>query len=142
MSRWRHEALKRLPQLQKVIAEADNVMALWIELRYEFENAYRQDPPDEKTIAAIYSYADCCLRAPRGPDAAHDPSTAVTISFHEEIPTIPAARDDMPRWFTYPEVANNRVVFGYLIDDRELESLLAHMQKNRHRYQPRASISQ
>jgi len=141
MSRWRHEALKRLPQLQKVIAQADSVMALWIELVCIFEKAYRCDPPDEKTIAAIYSYADWCIQAPRRPDAGHDPLTAVIVCFYEDIPTIRPARDDMPRWFSYTEVADNPSVFGYMIDQHELESLLGYMQKNRHRYQPRASIA-
>lgn len=140
MSRWRGEALKKLPHLQKVIAEADSVMLLWIELICAFERAYHCDPPDEKTIAAIYSYADWCLRAPRRPDAGHDPSSAVIVCFYEDIPTIRPARDDMPRWFTYAEVANNRPVFGYMLEEDELESLLRHMDKNRHRYQPRASI--
>ena len=140
MSRWRGEAFNRLPQLQKVIAEADSVMALWIELVCVFEKAYRCDPPDEKTIAAIYSYADWCIQAPRRPDAGHDPLSAVTVCFYEDIPTIRQARDDMPRWFKYSEIADNPSVFGHSISHEEFQSLLLYMDKNRRRYQPRASI--
>lgn len=140
MSRWRREALKRLPQLQKVIAEADSVMALWIELRCEFEKAYRRDPPDEETVAGIYAYADWCIQAPRRPDAGHDPCSAVIVCLQEDIPAIRPARDDMPRWFKYSEIADNPSVFGYSISTEAFQSLLRHMDKNRHRYQPRASL--
>jgi hypothetical protein len=139
MARWRAEALQRLPELRDVITSADSVMALWIELLSAFEKAYRSDPWDESLIGRIYSFADWCMNAPRGPDAGHDPMSAVTVAFYEDIPAFKPARDDMPRWFPYAEVANNRQVFAYLIGDEKYDELVKHMAKNRHRYQPRPS---
>ena len=111
--------------------------ALWIELQFAFEKAYRADPPDEAMIARIYSFADWCVQAPRGPDAGHDPMTAVTVAFYEHIPNFKPAREDMPRWFRYSEVTNNWQVFSYHLGDEEFDALLKHMAKNQHRHQPR-----
>lgn len=133
MARWRAEALERLPELRQVITSADDVMALWTELEPAFEKAYRTEPPDESLIARIYGFADWCLRASRGPDAGHDPLSAV-ILFYEDIPAFRPAREDMPPWFPYSEVAENRQVFSYRIGDKEYEELVAYMAKNRHRY--------
>jgi hypothetical protein len=137
MARWRAEAIKRLPELQKVIASSDSVLALWAELFYAFEDAYRADLPDESLIARIYSFADWCVEAPRGRDASHDPVTAVTVCFYEMVPTCRPARDDMPRWFEYSEVAENKQVFAYMIGDEQYGELLKYMAKHQNRYQPR-----
>jgi hypothetical protein len=137
MAKWRAEAIQRLPELRRVIAEAETVMAAWIELRMAFEDAYEAEPPDDSLIARIYSFADWCLDAPRNADAGRDPFTAVLVAFYEDIPTIKAARDDMPRWFTYDEVARNRQVFSYHLRPEEFDALVLHMARNRHRYVPR-----
>ena len=92
---------------------------------------------DVSLIGRIYSFADWCMQAPRGPDAGHDPMSAVTVAFYEDIPTFKPARDDMPRWFPYAEVANNRQVFAYHIGDAMYDELVEHMAKNRHGYQSR-----
>jgi len=120
-----------------MITSANNVMALWIELWIAFENAYQSQPPDESLIERVYSFADWCTHAPPGADAAHDPLTAVTVAFHEHIPAFDPARDDMPRWFTYSEVAKNREVFSHLIGDERYDELVEYMAKNQHRYFPR-----
>ncbi len=116
-------------------------MAFWIEVGLAFKRAYDQKPPDESLIFRIYSYADWCANARHGPDAGHDPRTAVVVAFFEHIPTIPAAREDMPRWFTYEEVAQNRPNFSYHIGDEEYQCLLRHMRVNRHLYKPRSPQS-
>jgi hypothetical protein len=138
MARWRSAALERLPELREKIAKAENVMSLWIELHLAFEKAYR-DPQNDDLIARIYSYADWCLAARRNDDASHDPLTAVIVAFYEDIPTNKPAREDMPRWFSYAEVANNRHVFAYLIGDDEFDALVKHMAKNRHQFRLRQS---
>ena len=141
MARWRSAAIERLPELREIIASAENVMALWSELTAKFAAAYEAEPRDEDLIARIYAYADWCATAPRCNDAANDPSTAVVIAFYEHIATIPAAREDMPRWFRFEEVADNRKIFCYLIGERECENLLAHMQRNRNRYVKRPPMT-
>lgn len=138
MAKWRAEALARLPELRKKIDAAENVLALWDEIRHAFERAYLEDPRNESLIARVYSYADWCVDAPRASDAAHDPLTAVMVCFYEWIPPFKPARDDMPRWFTYDEIAESRSVFSYMIDAREFGELLRYMDRHRKRYVPRA----
>lgn len=137
MAKWRAEAIQRLPELRRIVADADSVMALWIELLWAFEKAYKAEPPNDSLIARIYSFADWCVDAPRNADAGHDPLTAVVVAFYEDIPKFGPARDDMPRWFRYEEVAENRQIFSYFIGDKEFDALVLHMAKNRHRFVPR-----
>jgi hypothetical protein len=139
MARWRAAAIERLPEFQHVVAAADTVMALWIELGLEFEKAYRER--NESLIGRIYAFADWCLKAPQGPDAGLDPFTAAVVGFYEHIPTIPAARDDMPRWFRSSEVSENKQVFAYLIGEQAYQDLVSYLVKNRHRYVPREGSS-
>jgi hypothetical protein len=137
VARWRAAAIERIPELREVIASAENIFALWIDLSMGFARAYQRKSYDKALVAKIYSFADWCIQAPRGCLAERDPLTAVTVCFYEDIPTIPAARQDMPRWFTYEEVAENRAVFSYLIGDAEYDKLVQYMTANRRRYEPR-----
>jgi hypothetical protein len=139
MARWRVEALKRLPELKEKIESAPQIMAFWIEALHAFEDAYDQKPPDESLISRVYDFADWCEIAPRNPDAERDPLTAVNLCFYEHIPTIPAARADMPKWFTFLEVSENRSIFSYLVGQDDYQQLLQHMQRNRRLYLPRKS---
>jgi hypothetical protein len=68
MAKWRSAAIERLPELRDMISLADSVMALWIDLRLKFEDAYR-DPRNDDLIGRIYSYADWCWSAPRQEEA-------------------------------------------------------------------------
>jgi len=61
------------------------------------------------------------------------------VAFFEEIPKFKPARDDMPRWFRYEEVAGSREVFSYFIGDEEYKRLLEYMAKNKDPFQPRGS---
>lgn len=138
MARWRAEAIKRLPELRRAIESADSVMAAWIEIQSAFETAYSREPSDESLIDRIYSFADWCIQAPRGPDAGHDPLSAAVVSFYEHIPAFPAARADMPRWFDYQQVAENRDVFAYHIGEESYQELLKDMERDRSRHRPRS----
>ncbi len=137
MARWRREALTRLPELRSVINSSSEVMALWIELYIAFERAYEETPRDESLISRVYSYADWCLAAASGPDAGRDPLTAVTVAFYQDIPRFKPARDDMPRWFLYSDVALNPIVYSYHIGEDGFRELLVYMDKHRDRYVPR-----
>jgi hypothetical protein len=141
IAKWRAEALARLPELSKKIETADSVMAFWNELWHVFEDAYKAEPPNESLIARVYAFADWCVAAPRGPDATHEPLTAASVCFYEEIPACKPARDDMPRWFTYDEVAQSKQVFQYMIGEQQYFELLRYMDKHRKRYVPRAAAS-
>jgi hypothetical protein len=63
------------------------------------------------------------------------------LGFYEDVPTCRPARDDMPRWFRYEEVAAHKPVFGYMLRDAEYQELLAYMKAHRHRYRPRGRPS-
>jgi len=54
--------------------------------------------------------------------------------FFEHIPRLPAARDDMPRWFRLDEIVEGKEIFSHHLEMLEYQQLLAYMQKNRHRY--------
>lgn len=136
MAKWRAAAIERLPEFRQIITDADNLMALWIELEMAFERAY-QGSRDESLIARIYSFADWCGNAPRGHDAGDDASTALVVGFYEHIPSIPAARDDMPRWFRRSEVVENKQIFAYLIGEEAYGRLIQYMAKNERLYKPR-----
>ncbi len=123
MAKWRAEAIKRLPELRKVIDSAQSVMALWVELQSAFVSAYKE-PRNHSLIARVYSYARWCQSAPRGRDAGCDPGTAVCVAFFEHIPTIEPARNDMPRWFTRSEVIAGRELFSYHIGDVAYRELI------------------
>jgi hypothetical protein len=133
MALWRKAAIDRLPELREKVASAENVMSLWIELSLVFEEAYRE-PRDNDLIERIYSYARWCWAAPRSNEADHDPESAASVAFFEHIPSIPAAREDMPRWFTFEEVSAAKSLFCYAIGETAFKDLLAHMQRNSERY--------
>jgi hypothetical protein len=141
MARWRAEALNRLPELREKIDSAQEIMAFWIDAFLAFRRAYERQPPDESLILRIYSFADWCEAAPRVDDAGRDPSTAVVVAFYEDIPTVPAAWEDMPRWFTYAQITENKPVFAHHLDEEAYQKLLQHMQRNRDLYRPRDSKS-
>ena len=89
------------------------------------------------TFAGVYAYADWCMSAPSTADASTDPATAVIVCFYEDIPATHGARADMPRWFTFDEVANNRTIFTYMIGDDSYRDLIAYMARRRHLHVPR-----
>ncbi len=140
MALWRVQALKLLPELRRDIDSADSVMALWIEIWIAFESAYEASPRNESLIERVYRYADWCSQAKRGPDAAHDPSTAIAVCFYEHLPNFTPSREDMPRWVSFSDVAQSKEIFSYLIGEQEYGKLLEFMAKHRSRYRPRKGI--
>jgi hypothetical protein len=131
MARWRNEALKRFPGIKERIEAARNVMALWIELRLAFENAYKRSPRDEDLIANIYDFGKFCTQSPRSSDAGDDPCTAAAVCFYEHIPDFEPARQDMPRWLTVGEVEGMKDLFVYSLGEDGYRKLLAWMLRNR-----------
>ena len=62
------------------------------------------------------------------------------LHFFEHIPTIPAAREDMPRWFTFDEIAANKPLFLYSIGEATFENLLGQMQRHRQLYSRESTL--
>lgn len=133
MARWRAAAIERMPDLKSLVESSKTISELWVGLCDEFAIAYDK-PMNEDVIAQIYAFADWCVEAPRCDEDGRDPFSAVVVGFYESIPTLPNARDDMPRWFKYSAVKDNRLVFSYLIGDEAFEKLLEHMKQNQKKY--------
>jgi hypothetical protein len=144
MSDWLLKATELLPEMENEAGWEfiDSPMSLWHEIWWVFERAY-EPPRDEGFIKRVYDFADWCSVQPRGCDASSDLLTCVAVCFYEHIPTHPAARADMPRWFKRDEVAQMRATFGYFLSAPEFEELLelfgplqsnrkTKRQKNRH----------
>jgi hypothetical protein len=81
MSKWRVEAIARLPEFCDEINSAENIMALWIELGTQAKLATGNDD----LIRRIHDYAKWCANAPRNDDPSRDPPTAVQVSFYEHL---------------------------------------------------------
>ena len=92
MSLWRHEALTRFPEMRREIAEALDLDYLWSRLFECLQNAYQEQPPDAKRIAAIYNYALWSLK-----HRSISVRTAVVISFFEQLHDDVQIRRDLPR---------------------------------------------
>ena len=125
MEKWLAEAVERFPEIQDDLdfEFVDSPMSLWHEIWWAFERAY-EPPRNEDFIRRVYAFADWCSVQERGDNAANDLLTCVAVCFYEHIPTSPAARADMPRWFERNEVLAMRSTFGYLLSASEFDELL------------------
>ncbi len=122
MSAWRRKALEALPDQKHLIDTADSPMALWIELHILFEKCVRQN--DTGRIRAILNYAAWCISEASG-HLPNDTSTAAICAFYEDIAS---NKDNWPRfveWFTPSEFAAVQEFFGYHLDGKELQELVA-----------------
>lgn len=64
MSAWKRIAFEKLPGYRYLIEEAENPMALWIELHLKFEDVYKAKPLDDDLIRRFYEYAHWCIQSP------------------------------------------------------------------------------
>src|SRR5215470_6692676 len=99
---WKEQAKHMFPELLSEVEQAETPYLLWFGLRRAFNNAY-SSRRNESLIARIYEFAHWCEEQPRGATAEADLATCVSVSFFEHIAESPAARDDMPRWFSKEE---------------------------------------
>src|SRR5687767_4127281 len=112
MSAWRREAIERLPEYRRIAEDAENPMALWIELLSACEEAYAKS--DEDLIRRFYEFARWCWKSP-----SEEVRTAVACAFYEHLPTKPVMRRDMPRRFGRAAFSELREVFGYHLSPEE-----------------------
>jgi hypothetical protein len=99
MSKWRAEAIARLPEFAREINAAETIMAFWIELGVLTDYA----TCDPALMRRIHSFADWCKTAPRNDDPSRDPPTAVTVGFFEHLPNLKSVIGFLVTWSTvYP----------------------------------------
>ena len=123
MPEWRSKALELLPEMSEEIHDAESPMALWIDIVFEFDQAYLH-PRDEDFIRRVYEFESWCLEQDGGETADEHLPTCVVVTLWEHIPTNPDARKDMPRWFSLDDVIANSHFFSYHLDSGNFESLL------------------
>ena len=122
---WREEAARVFPELSEELSECDSPMGFWCELNLTFERAY-ESPVNEDLIRRIYQFADWCLQHhEEDVDAGEHLPTCVCVAFYEHIPSYPAARADMPRWFLREDVLLMKQTFSYHTSEKDYEDLLA-----------------
>jgi hypothetical protein len=120
---WRGEAARRFPDLLGKLAEADSPGMFWIDLHFEFEDAYDAGRPER--VAAIYGYAKWCCEQPQGKTAADDLGSIVATHLFEHIPAHPRALADMPNWWTIEEVRLMKEIFSYMVGEGGYAQVLA-----------------
>ena len=96
MSQWRRVAIERFPHLQRVIADASNVMDMWHALGSAVSDQFgRKRTLDEKFVADVFDYARWCLN-----HRSRDVNTAVIVCFYEHLPDHPHLSKQLGRWLT------------------------------------------
>jgi hypothetical protein len=121
---WGKEALNRFPELLDRFDQVDSPYLLWFELTEAFKEAYKT-PRNEDLIARIYAYADWCCSQPEGNTAEDDLGTCVCACFYEHIPEFPEALEDMPRWFSRPDVLTMKTIFSNMVGEEGYQKILS-----------------
>lgn len=129
MADWKLKAFEILPEMRAEIAEAENPMALWLNIQFEFFEAYKE-PRREDFIRRVYEFESWCMEQDSEHDAENDLPTCVVVCFWEHIPTDTEARKDMPRWFNSKEVLANAEAFSYFLSSGNFEALLDDMSRS------------
>ena len=122
-AKWKEQALQVLPELKEEIEDAENPYRMWISIQDAFEDAYAESK-NESLIRRIYGYADWCRQQPSGKTAADDLGTCVAVCFYEHIPELPAALNDMPRWFAKTDVITMKEILSYHVGEKGYQKIL------------------
>lgn len=124
MTSWKQKAEVMFPELTSQFEETDTPYLLWFALRSAFERACEEEPRDESMIMRIYQYSDWCADQPQGETATDDLLTCVAVCFFEHIPEHPAAREDMPRWWSAEDLAYEQHVMQHRLSEEEFRELV------------------
>jgi hypothetical protein len=125
---WGREAFNRFPELIGRFDPVESPYSLWLELRFAFDEAYKE-PRNENLISRIYAYADWCCAQPEGATAEDDLGTCVAVCFYEHIPQSPEALEDMPRWFELSEIRQMKKTFSYMVGEEGFQRILLAYQR-------------
>ena len=119
MSAWRRVAIEILPEFRNEIAQADNPMALWVEIGVRFCDAFEKR--NEDLIRRYFRYAEWCLdTANQDPT---DASTAAWCAFYEHLPEIAGLAEQLHRYIPRTRFIQIRDAFRYHTNPDEFESL-------------------
>ncbi len=110
MSAWRKEAIQLLPGQRHLIEQAENPMALWLELRLVFEEAVSAG--DRDCARRVLDYAAWCVSEAAG-ELPSDASSAAACGFYEHLPENASHWAYFNEWFTPEEFRRLRPLFGY-----------------------------
>ena len=125
MSPWRAEAFARFPELVEDFGESEeSPYAVWSILWVAFALAY-QPPRNDDMIQRVYEYCHWCLGQPKGTSAEDDLGSCICVCFFEDIPTLPEAVEDMPRWWSRADVIGTRQVLSYVVGEEGFAKILA-----------------
>src|SRR5690606_5235603 len=100
------------------IQRADSLHALWYEVTYRLSVAYENGETD--LIDRIYAYADWCLWS-----QCRDISSAAAVGFYAQISSDPLMRADIPNRFSLAQFESLKVLFAYLLDEKDFAELEA-----------------
>lgn len=125
---WGKEAFNNFPELADRFDFVESPYSLWIELRFAFDEAYKE-PRNESLISRIYAYADWCCAQPEGATAEDDLGSCVVVCFYEHIPESPEALEDMPRWFKLSDVHLMKETFSYMVGEEGFQRILLAYQR-------------
>ena len=125
MSAWRRTALETLPEYRQTVADAENPMAMWIDLYLHFKDLYVADELNDELIGRFFKYARWCIQSPGEGRFLSDAGTAAVCAFYEHLPETEMIRRDLPRRLTREEFIGLREAFRYHLSEdkfRELEA--------------------
>ena len=111
MSRWRHEAFKRLPGLRKQLQQEKTLFGFCHAVYDELCRAY--DRNDEALIRSIYRFSEWCLEQPESEKTEEDLPTAISLCFFEHLPEKDRIRKDLSRHFPRSFLVSMKEIFCY-----------------------------
>jgi hypothetical protein len=115
MSAWRRVALETLPGLRSIIEGAESPMALWCEVRFAFEDAFRRS--DEDLVRRVFSYAAWSIDTAQSQPT--DASTAAVCAFYEHLPQIAGLADQLHRFLPRQRFLHIQDAFRYHLSESE-----------------------
>jgi hypothetical protein len=119
MSAWRRVALEILPEFRDDIAQADEPMALWVEIGFRFRGVFRKG--NEDLVRRYFRYAEWCLDTAKQEPT--DASTAAWCAFYEHLPKIAGLAEQLHRLMPRSRFVQVRDAFRYHTSSDEFERL-------------------
>jgi hypothetical protein len=123
--------MARFPELVARIREPEewgregSPSDLWDVLWEAFAEAHLS-PRNDGLIQRVYEYCRWCLEQP----ADQELVDSVVLGFFERIPTVPAAVEDMPRWWTRTEILGSKEVLSYRVGEEGFSRILAQFDRS------------